>query len=100
MKPESHDLAAALVMAPRRTRTNLRIWIARTNRVLPLLIALPLFTCSAALLTYVAWKTPMWFSAVRTITDVKDRVTLENEILKNLSEVVGGAFLLAGLYFT
>jgi len=97
---KSHDLAPVLVMAPSSSRRNPRVWIAKLNRILPLLVGLPLFLGSATLLSYLAWKAPNWFSSVSSIADVKDRITLENEIVKNLTQVFGGAFLLAGLYFT
>jgi hypothetical protein len=95
-----YDLSTTRVMAPSNSRRILRALIAKTNRLLPLLIGLPLFLCSAALLIYLAWKSPQWFVGIRSIVDTKDRIILENEVLKNILQVVGGTFLLAGLYFT
>jgi hypothetical protein len=41
-----------------------------------------------------------WRRQAVEIRDVKDRISTENEIAKNLLQAFGGAFLLAGLYFT
>src|SRR5277367_5624935 len=100
MKTKSHDLASTPAMESPHFRRNLRRWILAANHLLTLLIVLPLFLGSAASLSYLAWKTPQWFGSAKSIVDVKERLNLENEILRNLFQVVGGTFLLAGLYFT
>ncbi len=43
---------------------------------------------------------PQWRKDAATIGNVKERITLENEIFKNLVELIGGVVLLTGLYFT
>ena len=41
-----------------------------------------------------------WRGGLTSIREVKDRISLENEILKNLFQMVGGLLFLFGLYFT
>jgi hypothetical protein len=52
------------------------------------------------LVTLLAFRVPHWFAEARSIADVKERLTIENEIVKNLAQVLGGAFLVVGIYFT
>jgi hypothetical protein len=43
---------------------------------------------------------PRWRAEARGITDVKDRVLAENEIVKNVLQSLGGVVVIIGLYFT
>src|SRR5262249_45755650 len=44
------------------------------------------------------WKLPQW--QVATVPEVKDRVDLESKARQTMAQIVGGAVLLVGLYFT
>jgi hypothetical protein len=63
-----------------------------------LVCALGLAVLSAVVI--VAVKVPQWQAAIASIQDAKDRITLENEILKNVFQVLGGTVFLVGVYFT
>ena len=54
----------------------------------------------AAFAGFLAWRLPRWYAELQTISDPKERISLENEIFKNVMQAVGGAFVLGGLYFT
>src|SRR5439155_6101765 len=46
---------------------------------------------------------PGWLQVANTIapeTSPKDRIVAENEIMRTLAQVFGGALVLAGIYFT
>lgn len=60
------------------------------------LLLLVLVVLAIALLVHV----PQWESSVRQISAVKDRVEAENELLKTLLQLAGGALLIVGFYFT
>jgi len=55
---------------------------------------------SLAVVLWLAGRVPQWREQVASIRDVKDRVSLENEITKNVVQLLGGSILLLGLYFT
>jgi len=88
------------VRGPLKSAKIPRRWKKVTHRIASPLAktALALFTC--VFLAVLIWKYPQWLSLLRSITDPKERLTLENEILKTMIQIVGGAFLLGGLYFT
>jgi hypothetical protein len=46
----------------------------------------------------VLWIVPKW--QARGVTNVKDRLTLENAARQTLAQIIGGALILVGLYFT
>ena len=62
--------------------------------------AIFLAVSSSALALLIAWKAIQWFAVVGTIPDVKERLNTENEILRTLVQILGGAFLVIGVYFT
>jgi len=94
------DLAPVFTMVSARPRGRPRLRIARIRKALAFLGAALLLLVGALAVVYFVWKYPQWLSAVSKIADTKDRLTLENELLKNLFQVIGGAFLLVGIYFT
>ncbi len=49
---------------------------------------------------YVARRFPHWQAMISSIRDPKDRMSLENEILRTFIQFLGGAFFLLGVYFT
>ncbi len=65
------------------------------------------YACLAALslallgfLVYLSVRALEWQRAIAAMPQAKDRIALENDILKNLFQMAGGALLLFGLYFT
>jgi len=50
------------------------------------------------LLFQLLWEYPQW--QVAAVRDRKDRIDLESKSCQTLAQIVGGAVLLAGLYFT
>jgi hypothetical protein len=44
------------------------------------------------------WKLPQW--QVTYVFDVKDRIDLESKVRQTMAQIVGGAAILGGLYFT
>jgi predicted metal-binding membrane protein len=55
-------------------------------------------TLSLALLCVVLWALPKWQAS--GVQDLKDRLTIENAARQTLAQIVGGAVLIAGLFFT
>jgi Pentapeptide repeats (8 copies) len=68
--------------------------------VVPLLLQHRLFggALLVSLLFVLLWKLPKW--QVARVTDEKDRVTAESGFRQTLAQIVGGAVVLIGLYFT
>jgi Pentapeptide repeats (8 copies) len=73
--------------------------LASLERVIvPMLLA-----SSFILIGVVLWKSWSWFALAGMIdvhSHTKDRIMAENEIMRTLSQLFGGAFVLAGVYFT
>jgi Pentapeptide repeats (8 copies) len=65
------------------------------RRYLPLLVGV-----SVLLLLFVFWKLPQWYAASWDKLDPKDIAKLESDTRTTLVQVVGGLFVLAGLFFT
>jgi hypothetical protein len=53
---------------------------------------------SLGLIFAILWKVPKWQAA--GVPDIKDRLTVENAARQTLAQIIGGAVLLAGLFFT
>ena len=53
---------------------------------------------SLSLLCLVLWGLPKWQAS--GVQDIKDRLTIENSARQTLAQIVGGAALIAGLFFT
>jgi pentapeptide repeat protein len=77
------------------------------RQVIPFLLARPLFFVAVGIglligLPYVLyvllWKVPKW--QVAGVDNEKDRVTAESAFRQTLAQMLGGAALLGGLYFT
>jgi Pentapeptide repeats (8 copies) len=85
-------------------KTQLRFANLRGDRqkaAFPAVIITALFIVTMALILAVAlWIVPHVLRLLESIADIKDRLTLENEMIKNLVQFIGGGFLLVGLYFT
>jgi len=69
-------------------------------QVAPLLGVALLAIGTICLLLLIALRIPHWYSLLNSLPELKDRLSLENEMLKSLGSIVGGAFLVVGVYFT
>src|SRR5215510_9744868 len=47
---------------------------------------------------FLLWKLPQW--QVAAVPEIKDRIDLESKSRQTLAQILGGAALLVGLYFT
>jgi len=63
-------------------------------------VALVLLLATLAAMILMVVRVPQWQSWIASIHDPKDRVSVENEVLKNVFQVLGGAFFVLGVYFT
>ena len=83
--------------ASRGRVTQLRRSVAsQKTRLLAVLVTL----LAMLFVAFLVWRIPHWYEQIQTISDAKERISLENEIFKNVVEAVGGAFVLGGLFFT
>jgi hypothetical protein len=82
---------------PKRIKASAR---QQRRKILTAASILLLVLLLVALLGFVGWRLPQWYAALQLIKDPKDRIGLENEIFKSVVGAIGGAFVLAGLYFT
>ena len=83
--------------------TRSKKWRRRTAHLRQFLLTLAgslLAVASLAVVVWLAARVPVWRDQVAGIHDVKDRISLENEITKNVVQLLGGSILLLGLYFT
>lgn len=72
------------------------------NSVLPFLRRYPLGVTvagSVLVLLFILWKVPQWQVADPSLS-AKDRIELENKARATLAQIVGGMFILVGLYLT
>ena len=77
-----------------------RRFIANLRRTFAYLFAFALSLAVLCAIVLVAIRIPQWQAAIASIHDVKDRITLENEVLKNVIQILGGTIFLLGVYFT
>jgi hypothetical protein len=54
--------------------------------------------CLGLAFIYVLWLFPKW--QISSVSDPKDRLTLENAARQTLAQILGGTLILVGLYFT
>jgi len=55
---------------------------------------------SLVLVGFVSWQSVEWYRAASTLSDLSEHIKSKNEIMRTLAQVLGGAFVLTGLYFT
>jgi len=77
-----------------------RRFISNSRRVFIHLLSLVLSLAVLGAIVLIAIKIPQWQTAIELIRDARDRITLENEILKNVIQILGGTLFLLGVYFT
>lgn len=74
--------------------------LAKFRRVAAYSFAIGIGAALLALVAYLFGRFIQWQGAISAIQDVKDRIELENDVLKNLFQMVAGSAFLLGLYFT
>ena len=77
-----------------------RQWIARFRRLASFLVTFVLGLATLSALVVLSIRVPHWQAMIDAIREPKDRVLAENEVIKNIVQILGGAFFLLGLYFT
>ena len=55
---------------------------------------------SLALVGFVLWESRHWYAAAGKIEQLNLHIQAKNEVMRTLAQVLGGAFILTGLYFT
>lgn len=55
---------------------------------------------SLILVGFVLWQSKKWYAAAEHIQELSLHIQAKNEIMRTLAQVLGGAFILTGLYFT
>ncbi len=70
------------------------------RQILLSLAASLLAVASLGIVVWLAARVPAWRAQIANLPDLKDRISLENEITKNVVQLLGGSILLLGLYFT
>ena len=55
---------------------------------------------SLVLVGFVLWESRQWYAAAGQIKELSPHIQAKNEIMRTLAQVLGGAFILTGLYFT
>jgi uncharacterized protein YjbI with pentapeptide repeats len=55
---------------------------------------------SLVLVGFVLWESKQWYAAAGQIKELSPHIQAKNEIMRTLAQVLGGAFILTGLYFT
>jgi Pentapeptide repeats (8 copies) len=74
--------------------------VASVRRIVTYVLAGLLILAVLGAVFFLSVRLPQWLVSIASIKDVKERVSLENEILKTLVQILGGALFLLGVYFT
>jgi uncharacterized protein YjbI with pentapeptide repeats len=84
----------------RRTVTAMRSILDQTVSTAERLVLPLLLVASVGLILLVVVRGLRWAEMVHGVSDVQHRIDAENEIFRTLSQIFGGSFVLAGLYFS
>src|SRR5262245_1421325 len=74
-----------------------RYWIIS---ILEYIVVPTFLLASLYLIGFVVIKSNGWFRLATTLSDPSARITAENLIMTTLAQILGGAFVLVGVYFT
>jgi hypothetical protein len=77
-----------------------RQWMARFRRLGSYVFAFVLGIATLSALVVMSIRVPHWQAMIDAIKEPKDRILAENEVIKTIAQILGGAFFLLGLYFT
>jgi hypothetical protein len=75
-----------------------RSTISRFVHENPVFIIVLIISLLIPLFWLLLWKLPQW--QVAAVSEMKDRIDLESKSRQTLAQILGGAALLVGLYFT
>jgi hypothetical protein len=100
MAAKNLDVSLAAFSAPLRSSRRPRRWNGVIYAIVGWLLKVFLLVSALTVVALLLWKYPQWLASLRSVPDAKDRLLVENEMFKTVLQMVGGAFLLAGLYFT
>jgi len=70
------------------------------RRVIARLTVALLVAVTIGLLVTVSVRIPAWLSATERIENPKERIEIQNELIKTAVQILGGIFLVSGVYFT
>lgn len=74
--------------------------MASLHRIFPFVLAAAVSLATLAAITLLVMRIPQWQTSIASIKDAKDRIAAENDIFRNVIQVLGGTFFLLGVYFT
>jgi hypothetical protein len=100
MASNDFDVSLAAFSAPVKSLRTPRRWNAASYAIAGWVLKIFLLLSALMVVALSLWKYPQWLLLVQSVPDLKDRLLVENEMFKTVLQMVGGAFLLAGLYFT
>jgi hypothetical protein len=100
MVPNDSDVSLAAYRAPLKSSRRPHRWSSISSAILDRVLKASLFIFAFLVVAMTVWKYPQWLVSLRSIPDVKERLLVENEMFRTALQMAGGAFLLAGLYFT
>ena len=69
-------------------------------RLMARLAAVVLVAPTIALIVTVAIRIPAWVDATERIENPQQRIAIQNELIKTVAQILGGIFLVSGVYFT
>jgi len=100
MASNDFDMSLAAFRAPLKSLRAPRRWRNVTYAIAGWVLKVALLVSALLMAAMLLWKYPQWLVSVQSIPDMKDRLLVENEMFKSVLQMVGGTFLLVGLYFT
>ena len=100
MAPDRSDSSLFAYAGPAKTRRIATAWKKNLRTIAALATRIVISGSVIGLVVLFAWKYPEWLGIARSMPDAKERFAIEEELFKTLIQILGGVFLLSGLYFT
>ena len=72
----------------------------RSRRLMARLAVIALVAPTLGLIVAVAIRIPAWVDATERIENPQQRIAIQNELIKTVAQILGGIFLVSGVYFT
>lgn len=73
---------------------------SRTVKLVEAVLIPILFSASMIFLVAVLWRARQWIHMSSVVDRPTDRISAENEMVRTVAQILGGAFVIAGSYFT
>ena len=71
-----------------------------SRRLMARLAAVVLVAPTIVLIVALAFRIPAWVDATERIENPQQRIAIQNELIKTVAQILGGIFLVSGVYFT